>query len=261
MRQNIPLTAHIMMRQPMVRSTFYKIPLIFGMAIFLFACTGNKVDKPIATIDNPGKYLLKLYPPPKEFSSYSMAKIDDREFLVMGDVVIPSAQSAYFLSSWEVFNGETLLDIGTGSGVQAIFAADKASSVVATDINPLAIEAAALNAKRNGVSDRIEVRQGDLFAPVKPGEKFDVILSNINYPHDKWTEGLWPLHERFFAEVKNHLKQNGRIYYQSGEFKNVARIHNMAKKNGLIIISMRMDAILDLDRRPIVYLLKRKIDL
>ncbi|MBL1277892.1 MAG: tRNA (adenine(22)-N(1))-methyltransferase TrmK [Ectothiorhodospiraceae bacterium] len=190
-----------------------------------------------------------------------MAKVDNREFLVMGNVAIPSAQSAYFLSHWEVFSGESVLDLGTGSGVQAVFAADLASLVVATDINPVAIKATVLNAKRNGVSDRIDVRQGDLFGPIKPNEKFNVILSNINYPFNKWTEGLWKLHERFFAEVGNHLKPDGRIYYQSGEFNNVSRVNDLAEKNGLKIISMRMDAVLDQDKRPIVYLLKRKIDL
>lgn len=54
---------------------------------------------------------------------------------------------------------DRVLDMGTGSGVNAILAARSARAVVAVDINPVAVAAARRNAERNGVSDRIEVRE------------------------------------------------------------------------------------------------------
>ena len=67
--------------------------------------------------------------------------------------------------------------MGTGSGVCAVFAARHAHRVVAVDINPGAVRCAALNALLNHVEARIEVRQGDLFAPVAR-ERFDLVLFN-----------------------------------------------------------------------------------
>jgi len=68
------------------------------------------------------------------------------------------------------------LDLGTGTGVQAIKAAAHSERVVATDLNPRAITFAKFNARLNG-ADQIDFRVGDAFAPVGE-EKFDLIVSN-----------------------------------------------------------------------------------
>jgi release factor glutamine methyltransferase len=69
------------------------------------------------------------------------------------------------------------LDMGTGSGVGAVFAARRGFRVVGVDLNPEAVRCARANVLLNGVEDRIEVRHGDLFAPVA-GERFDLVLFN-----------------------------------------------------------------------------------
>jgi SAM-dependent methyltransferase len=68
------------------------------------------------------------------------------------------------------------LDLGTGCGEQALLAAAHSEHVVATDINPRAVRYAEMNARLNGI-DNVEIRTGDLFAPVN-GESFDLIVSN-----------------------------------------------------------------------------------
>jgi hypothetical protein len=68
------------------------------------------------------------------------------------------------------------LDLGTGSGFHALVAAGHSGSVIATDRNGRAVEFAAFNAALNGMAN-VEVRAGDLFAPVD-GEAFDLIVSN-----------------------------------------------------------------------------------
>jgi HemK-related putative methylase len=73
--------------------------------------------------------------------------------------------------------GSRALDLGTGSGVGAVFAARRGYRVVAVDLNPEAVRCARLNALLHRLEDRIEAREGDLFAPVA-GETFDLILFN-----------------------------------------------------------------------------------
>lgn len=71
-----------------------------------------------------------------------------------------------------------VLDLGTGSGVGAVFAARRGHHrVIAVDLNPEAVRCARMNALLHHLEDRIEAREGDLFAPVT-GETFDLILFN-----------------------------------------------------------------------------------
>jgi len=245
----------------MTQHASLKTGILLFTTLFIVGCLhSTHTGQPLMTVPHPGKYQLVYYSPPQEFPLYSMATVDGREFLATEDVVLPSALSLYLLTYQEIFDNEVVLDMGTGSGVQAVFAADKASAVVATDINPAAVKIARLNAKRNGVDDIVDVRQGDLFTPIGKTEKFDVILFNIDYPYSEATRGLWKLHERFFAEVKNYLKRGGRIYYQSGRIDNIAHVNAMVAKNGMSILGMRMDVALEVDRQPIVYLIKRNLD-
>lgn len=68
------------------------------------------------------------------------------------------------------------LDLGTGSGVQALLAAQRSRRVWATDSSARSLNLARFNAALNGI-DNVEFRLGDSFAPVE-GETFDVILCN-----------------------------------------------------------------------------------
>jgi methylase of polypeptide subunit release factors len=70
------------------------------------------------------------------------------------------------------------LDLGTGSGLQALLAARHSERVVATDLNPRAVRMATFNAALNGREATIECRHGDLLAPLHSGEVFDSIVSN-----------------------------------------------------------------------------------
>lgn len=69
-----------------------------------------------------------------------------------------------------------VLDLGTGSGVQALAQAPAAGKVVATDVHPRALELAEATLTANGV-DNVELREGAWFAPVA-GERFDRIVAN-----------------------------------------------------------------------------------
>lgn len=69
------------------------------------------------------------------------------------------------------------LDLGTGSGVGAVFAARRGFEVVAVDVNPQAVRCARVNAVLHGLERTIDAREGDLFTPVA-GERFDLVSFN-----------------------------------------------------------------------------------
>jgi release factor glutamine methyltransferase len=109
---------------------------------------------------------------------------------------------------------DEVLDMGTGSGVGAVFAAKYARRVVAVDINPAAVRCAGINALINGMEVEIEVRHGDLFAPVQ-GEKFDLILFNPPFLRGTPTDDrdrAWrssDVAERFAGGLREHLRPGG----------------------------------------------------
>ena len=71
-----------------------------------------------------------------------------------------------------------VFDVGTGSGILAIAAAMLgAKSVKAVDIDGVAVRVAKENVADNGLSDKIEVREGDLLHGTEG--KADVIIANI----------------------------------------------------------------------------------
>jgi release factor glutamine methyltransferase len=74
--------------------------------------------------------------------------------------------------------GSRVLDVGTGSGVLAVAAAQLGASVTAVDVSRRALGTAWANAALRG--RRIGVRIGSLLEPVR-GRRFDMVLSNPPY--------------------------------------------------------------------------------
>lgn len=108
----------------------------------------------------------------------------------------------------------SVLDMGTGTGVGAVFAALRARRVIGVDINAAAIPCAMANAWLNQVEQRIEFRHGDLFAPLA-GERFDLVLFNPPFVRGVPTSDLdraWRSTDvagRFAAGLQQHLRPGG----------------------------------------------------
>ncbi|MFV0128577.1 methyltransferase [Streptomyces sp. HMX112] len=68
------------------------------------------------------------------------------------------------------------LDLGTGSGIQALHAAQHATRVTATDLNPRALDFTRLTLALSGAPEA-DLRVGSLFEPVE-SETYDLIVSN-----------------------------------------------------------------------------------
>jgi release factor glutamine methyltransferase len=138
----------------------------------------------------------------------------------------------------EVHEGERVLDMGTGSGVNAILAARKGAQVLAVDINPQAVEAARANAERNGVSHFVEVRGSDVFADVHG--RFDVIVFD---PPFRWFRPRSPLEaamtdERyramtnFFRNARQHLADGGRMLIFFGTSGDLGYLQRLFEEEG-----------------------------
>jgi ribosomal protein L11 methyltransferase len=77
---------------------------------------------------------------------------------------------------------QRVLDIGTGSGVLAIYALQRgAKHAVAVDTDEWSIDNAKENRTLNAIAEsELDIRRGTLEETVKPGERFGVILANIH---------------------------------------------------------------------------------
>lgn len=150
----------------------------------------------------------------------TLEQVDGMPILVLPDVFNPrlfrtGEALARYVQSMPLLPGMRVLDLGTGAGIAALFAARRGAQVVATDVSPEAIRCAHINALLHGLEARIDLRQGDLFEPVR-GECFDLVLCNPPYfpgrPRDAW-EHAWrsdDLLERFAAGLHEVLLPAGR---------------------------------------------------
>ncbi len=110
-------------------------------------------------------------------------------FTVTPAVLVPRPETEHLIDAVRDFlatrnlAAPRLADVGTGSGAIAVALATHAptASVVATDISLEALAIARVNATRNGVVARIDLRAGDLLTPITKDERFDVIAANLPY--------------------------------------------------------------------------------
>ena len=147
------------------------------------------------------------------------------DFIINTDdnVYIPAEDSYLLADNLQIEKGQSVLEIGTGSGIVAMYASKLTDSITVTDINFDACELARKNFEANNI-ENIEILFGNLFEPVK-NRKFDVILFNtpylpteegevledtINYAFDGGLNGRKVI-DLFLNEVGNHLNDGGIV--------------------------------------------------
>lgn len=107
----------------------------------------------------------------------------------------------------KIQSGETVMDVGCGTGTFAIIArqrADPSAKIYATDASPEMIEQARQKAAQAGVT--VDFRVEPVEALNFPDDSFDVVMSNFmlhHLPDD--------LKSRAFAEILRVLKPGGRM--------------------------------------------------
>ncbi len=150
-------------------------------------------------------------------------KLDNEiQIEVTEDVYAPSDDTLLLLSAIHPKQGQSILEIGTGSGIIALHCAKSGCKVTAADISEKALECARDNAQLNNMN--IEFIQSDLFSNVQ--EKYDMIIFNPPYLSGKDAEilavndkrqliGGEEGHEisvKFMEQAIQHLLENGCIY-------------------------------------------------
>lgn len=110
-------------------------------------------------------------------------------------------------------------DVGTGSGAIAVAMAKERAAlhIVATDVDPAALDLARENVRLHSLSDRVELRRGDLLAPLA-AERFWAVVSNPPYI----AESEW-----------GDLPPEVRVYEPKGAL--------LAGKDGLAVIRRLVD--------------------
>ncbi|UCE24060.1 MAG: arsenite methyltransferase [Candidatus Zixiibacteriota bacterium] len=150
-------------------------------------------------------------PPPEEIAD----RVEDYLALASGYTpdelsVLPSGVTSFGCGNpvalMSVKEGDVVLDLGSGAGLDLILASKKVGDrgrVIGLDMTPEMVEACRKNLEKTGVANA-EVRQGEMEdMPVGDGE-VDWIISNcvINLSPDK---------EKVFAEAYRVLKPGGQM--------------------------------------------------
>ena len=135
----------------------------------------------------------------------------------MEDVYRPAEDSYLLAKHVESLVSGKVLDMGTGSGIQAVTAALKqeVKSVLAVDINPEALREAEKRADNAGVSWKISFLLSDLFDEVNG--RYPWIIFNSPYlpsggeaDEHAWAGGA-ELIEQFLRDARDHLEPEGSI--------------------------------------------------
>lgn len=181
-----------------------------------------------------------------------------KEFIVYKNVFWPFDDSKPLVENYTINPGDDVLDVCTGSGVIAVFSAyNGAEKVVALDVNPEAVEAAKKNAKLHGLGDVIDVRLSNMFDALRKDEQFDVITGNLPFRNklaadyvesSQWDTNL-NAHKRFFAEVNNYLKPNGKVYISQANFGALDDMNQLADASGFVVKCIGQKTMPDEDPR------------
>ena len=167
------------------------------------------------------------------------------DFIINTDdnVYVPAEDSYLLADNLEIKKGQSVLEIGTGSGIVAMYASRLTDDITVTDINFDACELARKNFAENGI-ENIEILWGNLFevvenrkfdvilfnTPYLPTDEGDVIDSNLNYAFDGGLNGRKVI-DLFLNEVKNHLNDGGIVQMiqssLSGNDETLARLDEL----------------------------------
>jgi release factor glutamine methyltransferase len=172
-----------------------------------------------------------------------MIKYHGMEFNRCSNVYEPAEDTFMLADNLKVKKFDSVLEIGTGTGMIAILASKIADKVVAVDINKYAVECTKMNAEINNTI--IDVRLGDLFDPVKD-EKFNLILFNTPYLPikeddivDDELEAAWnggkdgrTVINRFIKNLSPHLESKGMVQLVQSSLSDIEQTKVMLMKLG-----------------------------
>ena len=164
----------------------------------------------------------------------------------MEEIYFPREDSLLIEKHVRKLSKGRVLDMGTGTGILAEAASEKAKSVVGADIDAIAINYCRKHVK----SEKISFLQSDLFSNIKG--KFDTVVFNPPYLPDDEVRDIaldggkkgWELIERFLLQAKKHLEKDGIMLLLFSSHTNREKINEILKKNNYsykLLDSMKLD--------------------
>lgn len=163
----------------------------------------------------------------------------------------------------EVGAADRVLDVGTGSGLNAILAALRGAHVVAVDNTPRALDAARHNVERSGMGGHIDLLESDEFSRVVG--QFDVIIYEsqvrLGAPNDRFTfDGVTDDADRvttFVHDARRHLTRvSGRILFFAGPSPGHVRLMQLANEESFTASVVAQEAFIK-DGRSVDYFVIR----
>jgi methylase of polypeptide subunit release factors len=165
------------------------------------------------------------------------------ELLLSDHTFRPSSVSQLLGDAMELEPGQTVIDMGCGSGVLAIVAAKLgAGHVYGVDLAPDTEEVASLNAERQGVADVTTFYTGDLFEPLPADLQADLIIGDVSGIPDPIARvsGWFPnglgggargseLPVRMLQAARHRLRPGGRLLLPTGTIQDESTILERAK--------------------------------
>jgi protein-L-isoaspartate O-methyltransferase len=160
-------------------------------------------------------------------------------------VFAPTHTSRTIAEALDVGPGDTVIDVGCGSGVLSFVAARLgATRVIGVDLSPEAVEVAGRNAERLGLTDTVEFRVGDLLEPAR-GVQADVIIGDVSgIPDEIAAVSGWfpdgraggPTGSELPAAMLESIHENdclrpgGRLFLPTGTIQAEGRILEVARR-------------------------------
>lgn len=224
---------------------------------------GNKLDpKKLCIVKEKVELRAKTHQPIQHIIGF--ADFMGEKFIVNPSVLIPRDETEILVrKAIEIINQNNLkmaLDVGTGSGCIACMVAKFTDSqIIGLDISSDALNTALDNASKLNLFNKAIFRKSNIFSNVKPGETFDIIVSNPPYipPAEKAKIqeevkfdpelALYTSDEKgleFYEKITNGapkiLNKDGYLLFEIG-INQSADVKSIMKKNGFSNIEIIKD--------------------
>ncbi len=161
------------------------------------------------------------------------------KFIVNPSVLIPRDETEILVrKAIEIINKNNFkiaLDVGTGSGcIACMIAKHTDCQIIGLDISTDALNTALDNASRLNLFNKAIFRKSDIFSNVKPGESFDIIVSNPPYIPPSQKENIQK-EVSFDPEIALYTKDDKGIEFYEKIINDAPKILN---ENGYLLFEL-----------------------
>jgi len=173
----------------------------------------------------------------------SRLRLEGKDVIVFQGVYPPSEDTFLLIDALRSGAAGRALELCCGTGAVGLSVADKLDSIMALDINPVAVKNTRQNYVNNGLSERLDAVVGDLFSPLKR-QAFDLIFMNPPYlldeeggPEDlSWSGGERGrrIIDRFIEGLGGFLGEKGRALFVQSTLNGIDESLDMIKGEGMV---------------------------